>query len=95
MVLANGCRAWLHYAYCVRHAARRAFGEWLLTALVALVLLEIAAQVIPGHRLTFPVIAVAIGAATLGILSYSAEKAALRRVRSRRRSTRRPGAARR
>jgi hypothetical protein len=64
--LANGCRAWLHYAYCVRHAARRAFGEWLLTALVALVLLEIAAQVIPGHRLTFPVIAVAIGAATLG-----------------------------
>jgi hypothetical protein len=72
-----------HY---VRHAARRAFGEWLLTALVALVLLEIAAQVIPGHRLTFPVIAVAIGAATLGKLSYSAEKAALRRVRSRRRA---------
>jgi hypothetical protein len=58
----TGCRAWLHYAYCVRHAALRAFGEWLLTALVAFVIMEIAAQVLPGHRLTLPVIAASIGA---------------------------------
>jgi hypothetical protein len=83
--LVNGCRAWLHYAYCVRHAALRAFGEWLLTALVAFVIMEIAAQVLPGHRLTLPVIAASIGAATLGKLSYSLEKAVLRRARSRRR----------
>ena len=81
----NGGRAWLPYAYCVRHAALRAFGEWLLTALVAFVLMEIVAQVTPGHRLTLPLIAAAIGAATLGKLSYSLEKAVLRRVRSRRR----------
>jgi hypothetical protein len=42
-----------------------------------------------GDRLTLPVIAASIGAATLGKLSYSPEKAALRRFRSRRR----PGAA--
>lgn len=82
----NGCGAWLHYAYRVRDAALRAFREWLLTALVAFVLMEIAAHVLPGHRLTLPVIAASIGAATLGKLSYSLEKAALRRVRSRRRA---------
>jgi hypothetical protein len=48
--------------------------------------MEIAAQLIPGHRLTLPVIAASIGAATLGKVSYSLEKAAVRRARSRRRS---------
>ena len=82
--LAIGCEAWLHYACYVRHAALRAFREWLLIALVAFVLMEIAGQVLPGHRLTLPVVAAAIGAATLGKVSYSLEKAALRRIRSRR-----------
>jgi hypothetical protein len=84
-VLVDGCGAWQHQAYGVRRAALRALGEWLLTALVAFVLMEIAAQVLPGHWLTLPVIAASIGAATLGKLSYSLEKAALRRARSRRR----------
>jgi hypothetical protein len=62
----------------------RAFGEWLMTAVVAFLIMEIADRVLPGHRLTLPVIAASIGAATLGKLSYSAEKAVVRRVRSRR-----------
>jgi hypothetical protein len=62
----------------------RAFGEWLMTAVVAFVIMEIADRVLPGHRLTLPVIAASIGVATLGKLSYSAEKAVVRRVRSRR-----------
>jgi hypothetical protein len=61
-----------------------AFREWLLTALVAFVLMEAIELVLPGHRLTLPVIAASIGAATLGKLSYGLEKAALRRIRSRR-----------
>jgi hypothetical protein len=72
------------YDECVRNAALRAFREWLLTAVVAFVIMEIGQQVVPGHRLTLPVIGMSIGAATLGKLSYSAEKAVARRVRSRR-----------
>lgn len=70
--------------FAVISTALRAFGEWLLTAVVALLIMEIAGQFLPGHRLTLPVIAVSIGAATLGKLSYSLEKAAVRRVRARR-----------
>ena len=62
----------------------QAFREWLLAAVVAFVILEIAGQVLPGHRITLLVAGVSIGAATLGKLSYSAEKAVVRRVRSRR-----------
>jgi hypothetical protein len=62
----------------------QAFREWMLTAVVAFVIMEILQQVIPGHRLTLPVIGVAIGAATLGKLSYSAQRAVLVRARSRR-----------
>jgi len=62
----------------------RAFGEWLMTAVVAFVIMEIADRVLPGHRLTLPVIAASIGAATLGKLSSSAEKTVVRRARSRR-----------
>jgi hypothetical protein len=72
------------YADCVRSAAPQAFRGWLLIAVVAFVIMEIAQQVLPGHRLTLLVIGVSIGAATLGKLSYSAEKAVVRRVRSRR-----------
>jgi len=61
----------------------RAFGEWLMTAVVAFVIMEIADRVLPGHRLTLPV-AASIGAATLGKLSSSAEKTVVRRARSRR-----------
>jgi hypothetical protein len=68
----------------VKGAVLRGFGEWLMTAVVAFLIMEIADRVLPGHRLTLPVIAVSIGAATLGKLSYSAEKAVVRRVRSRR-----------
>jgi len=39
----------------------RAFGEWLMTAVVAFVIMEIADRVLPGHRLTLPVIAASIG----------------------------------
>jgi hypothetical protein len=46
--------------------------------------MEVARQLLPGLRLTLPVIAVSIGAATLGKLSYSLEKAARRHIRSRR-----------
>jgi hypothetical protein len=59
-------------------------GEWLLTAVVAFVIMVIADQILPGHRLTLPVIAAAIGAAILGKLSYTAQKHVVRRVRSRR-----------
>jgi len=62
----------------------RAFGEWLMTAVVAFVIMEIADRVLPGHRLTLPVIAASIGAATLGKLSSSAENTVVRRARSRR-----------
>jgi hypothetical protein len=68
----------------VRSAALQAFREWLLIAAVAFVIMEIAQHVLPGHRLTLPVIGLSIGAATLGKLSYSAEKAVVCRVRSRR-----------
>jgi hypothetical protein len=68
----------------VRNAALRAFREWLLTAVVAFVLMEIVQRVLPGHHLTLPVIGVSIAAATMGKLSYSAEKAVVRRIRSRR-----------
>jgi hypothetical protein len=47
--------------------------------------MEFAEQMLPGRRLTLPVIAVSIGAATLGKLSCSLNKAVLRRIRSRRR----------
>jgi branched-subunit amino acid ABC-type transport system permease component len=57
----------------------------MLAAVTAFVLMEIAERMLPGHRLTLPVIALSIGAATLGKLSYSLERAALRRIRSRRR----------
>ena len=72
----------------MRRTALRALGEWLLAALVAFVLMEIIARALPGHRLTLPVIAASIRAAALGKLSYSLEKAALRRLRSRRRHDR-------
>ena len=68
----------------MRGAVLRAFGEWLMTAVVAFVILEIVGRVLPGHRVTLAMIAVVIGVATLGKLSYSAEKAVVRRVRSRR-----------
>jgi hypothetical protein len=68
----------------VRNAALVAFPEWLLTAVVAFVIMEIAQQVLPGHHLTLPIIGASIGAATLGKLSYSAEKSVVRRIRSRR-----------
>jgi hypothetical protein len=68
----------------VGSAALRAFGELLLTAVVAFLIMEIAGQFLRGHRLTLPVIAVSIGAATPGKLSYSLEKAVVRRVRARR-----------
>ena len=64
--------------------AFRAFREWLLVAAVAFALMEIAHQVLPGHPLTLPVIGLSIGAAALGKLSYSAEKALVHRFRSRR-----------
>ena len=54
----------------------RAFGEWLMTAVVAFLIMEIADRVLPGHRLTLPVIAASIGAATLGKLSYPGPRAA-------------------
>jgi hypothetical protein len=68
----------------VKSAALQAFGGWLLTAVVAFVILEIARLVLPGHRMTLLVVGLSIGAATLGKLSYSAEKAVVRLVRSRR-----------
>lgn len=55
-----------------------------MAALFAFLIMEIAARVLRGHRLTLPVIAVSIGVAVLGKLSYSAEKALVRRIRSRR-----------
>ena len=73
-----------YYADCVRNAALQAFREWLLAAVVAFVIMEVLQQVLPGHRLTLPVIGVAIGAATLGKLSYLAQRAVVRRTRSRR-----------
>ena len=60
------------------------FREWLIIAAVAFALMEIARQVLPGRPLTLPLIGLSIGAATLGKLSYSAEKALVRRFRSRR-----------
>jgi hypothetical protein len=71
------CAAGIYYADGVKSAALRAFGEWLLTAVVAFVILEIARQVLPGHRMTLLVVGLSIGAAT-------AEKAVVRFVRSRR-----------
>jgi hypothetical protein len=68
----------------VGSAALRAFGKWVLAATVAFALMEIAQQVFPRHPLTLMVVGVSIGAATLGWLSYLAEKAAMRRLRSRR-----------
>jgi hypothetical protein len=68
----------------VKNAVLRAFGEWLVTAVVAFVILEIAGRLLLGRWVTLAMIAVTIGAATLGKLSYSAEKAVVRRVRSRR-----------
>jgi hypothetical protein len=68
----------------VKNAAQRAFGEWLVTAVVTFVILEIAGRLLLGHWVTSGMIAVTIGAATLGQLSYSAQKAMVRRVRSRR-----------
>jgi hypothetical protein len=70
--------------FFVKGAVPRAFSGWLVTAAVAFLIMEIADRVLPGHPLTLPVIAASIGAATLGKLSYSAEKAVVRRVRSRR-----------
>lgn len=81
-VLADGGGAWLLYACCVRHAALRAFREWLLAALAAAMLAVVLAGVIE-HRLTLLVIAASVGAATLGMLSYQVQKAVVRRVRSR------------
>jgi hypothetical protein len=68
----------------VKNAALRAFGEWLVTPVVAFVILEIVGRLLLGRWVTLAMIAVTIGAATLGKLSYSAEKAVVRRVRSRR-----------
>lgn len=62
----------------------RALREWLLTAVLAFAIMEILQQVLPGHPLTLPVIGVSIGAATLGKLLHSAQKAVVRRVRFRR-----------
>jgi hypothetical protein len=68
----------------VRNAGLRVFGEWLLTAVIALLIMGVFSLAFPGRWLSLPVIAVSIGAATLGKLSYSAERAVVRRVRSRR-----------
>ena len=82
--MADGFGAWPHYADCVRQTVLRTFSQWLLTAVAVFVLMEFAWQVHPGHWLTHRVMVAAIGAALLGKLSYSLEKAVLRRIRSRR-----------
>ena len=68
----------------MRNAGLRVFGEWLLTTVIAFLMMGAFSLALPGRRLSLPVIAVSIGAATLGKLSYSAEKVVVRRVRSRR-----------
>lgn len=62
----------------------RTFGQWIATASLAFALVEFLAVVRPGPWLTHRVMTEAVGAALLGKLTYSVQKAVLRRIRSRR-----------
>jgi hypothetical protein len=74
----------VHYPHRVRQTRLLTFSQWLVTALLAFTLAEFLALVRHGPWLTHRVMAEVVGAALLGKLSYSVEKVALRRIRSRR-----------
>jgi hypothetical protein len=68
----------------VKHALLRSF-RWLITTIVVVfAIVELANMVIPGVRMSLLAVLAAVGAATLGMVSYELGKAGLRRLRSRR-----------